>query len=360
MSNFKKPTLLELRNRAISDLNTYLKGADANLRRRVLNIFATVFAGMGDEILRRVDYLLKQLFIQDADEEFLIKHGQTHRFPRKLPTKANGNAVFSATPGSIVPKGTSFRRADNVLYTSTIEALANAEGVLTVHVSADNTGKDGNAAPGTDISLVSPVAGVVNQGKVDTFGITGGTDIEDIEDYRERLLFFVRNPPTGGSKTDYEIWARQVPGVTRAWCYPTEAGAGTVTVRFMMDDTYKDGIPLSGDVKRVRDYIDKLQPATATVYIEAPIADPLNVVFKSLEPMDTAARAAIKNQLKSLVQSSSVIPGGEIKLSKIRSAISNAAGNEDFVLLAPTSDVVMAKGHITTLGTITYPTPESE
>ena len=97
MSNLKKPTLLELRNRAISDLNTYLKGADANLRRRVLNVFATVFAGIGDEIMRRVDYLLKQLFIQDADPEFLIKHGQTRRFPRKLPTKSDGNAVFSAT-----------------------------------------------------------------------------------------------------------------------------------------------------------------------------------------------------------------------------------------------------------------------
>lgn len=359
MSNFKKPTLQELRNRAIADLNTYLKGADANLRRRVLNVFAIIFAAMGDEVLRRVDYLLKQLFIQDADPEYLVKHGQTRRFPRKMPTKADGNAVFSATPGSIVPKGTSFRRSDNVLYTSTIEALTNAEGVLIIHLAANNTGKDGNAAPGTIISLVSPVAGVSMQGKADSLGITGGSDIEDIEDYRERLLFFVRNPPTGGSKTDYEIWARQVPGVTRAWCYPTESGPGTVTVRFMMDGTYDDGIPQAGDVKRVKDYIDKLQPATATVYIEAPIADPLDVVFESLDPMDTASQAAVQSKLKSLVQSSSVIPGGEIKLSKIRGAISNATGNEDFVLSSPTANVVMAKGHITTLGTITYPTPES-
>lgn len=360
MSSFKKPTLLELRNRAISDLNTYLKGADANLRRRVLNVFAVIFAAMGDEIMRRVDYLLKQLFIQDADEEFLIKHGQTRRFPRKLPTKSNGNAIFQATPGAVVPKGTSFRRSDDVLYTSTIETRANAEGKLTIHLAANNTGKDGNAAPGTIISLVSPVSGVQMQGKADELGITGGTDIEDIEAYRERLLFFVRNPPTGGSKTDYEIWARQVPGVTRAWCYPTESGPGTVTVRFMMDDTYEDGIPQAGDVKRVRDYIGNLQPATATVFIEAPIPDPMDVVFESLDPMDTAAKASVQNKLKSLVQSSSITPGGEIKLSKIRGAISNAAGNDDFVLSAPTANVVMAKGHITTLGTITYPAPESE
>ena len=50
MSNFAKPSLKELRNRAISNINTYLQGADANLRRRILNIFATIFAAMGDEV----------------------------------------------------------------------------------------------------------------------------------------------------------------------------------------------------------------------------------------------------------------------------------------------------------------------
>lgn len=74
--------------------------------------------------------------------------------------------------------------------------------------------------------------------------------------------------------------------------------------------------------------------------------------------MTTEAKAAVESNLKSLVQSSSVIPGGEIKLSKIRAAISNATGNEDFVLSSPTADIVMPKGHITVLGTITYPEVE--
>lgn len=358
MSNFAKPSLKELRNRAISNINTYLQGADANLRRRILNIFATIFAAMGDEVLRRVDYLLKQLFIQTADEEYLIKHGQTKRFPRKMPSKAEGPASFPATAGSVIPAGTKIKRADNVTYSTKAERTAGADGTVTLELIADNAGKDGNATAGTILSLVSPVAGVTTQGSVGNLGITGGSDIEDIEDYRERLLFYVQNPPTGGSKTDYETWAREVSGVTRAWCYPIESGPGTVTVRFMMDDNYDDGIPLAGDVQRVKNHIDALQPATATVYIEAPIADPLNIVFESLDPMTTEAKAAVESNLKSLVQSSSVIPGGEIKLSKIRAAISNATGNEDFVLSSPTADIVMPKGHITVLGTITYPEVE--
>ena len=127
MSNFAKPSLKELRNRAISNINTYLQGADANLRRRILNVFATIFAAMGDEVLRRVDYLLKQLFIQTADEEYLIKHGQTKRFPRKMPSKAEGPASFPATAGSVIPAGTKIKRTDNVTYSTKAERTVGAD-----------------------------------------------------------------------------------------------------------------------------------------------------------------------------------------------------------------------------------------
>lgn len=359
MANFKKTSLQSLRDRAISTINTYVSGADANLRRRVLNVIATVLAGMGDEILRRVDYLIKQIFIQEADEEYLIKHGQMRRFPRKMSQKASGAYEITGNQGAIIPKDTKLKRADNVIYTSIEEAIISSEGNATVKIEADDVGKNGNASAGTTISFTSPVPGVSTHGKVDSFGLTGGSDIEEIESYRERLLFFIQNPSTGGSKTDYIIWAKEIPGVTRAWCYPTESGAGTVTVRFMMDYTYADGIPLPGDVQRVKEHIATKQPATATVYIEAPIPDPMDFVFESLYPMTTESEADVENKLKSLIQSSSSEPGGSIKLSKINGAISNATGNEDFKLITPNSDINLDKGHISILGSITYPEVEN-
>lgn len=358
MANFKKTSLQSLRDRAISTINTYIKGVDANLRRRVLNIMATVLAGMGDEILRRVDYLIKQIFIQEADEEYLIKHGQMRRFPRKMSTKSSGSYEVPGSQGSIIPKGTKVKRADNVTYTSIEESIVSAKGSALVKIEADNVGKNGNASSGTIISFISPVPGVSTHGKVDSFGLTGGSDIEEIESYRGRLLFFIQNPSTGGSKTDYIIWAKEVPGVTRAWCYPTESGAGTVTVRFMMDDAYTNGIPLPGDVQRIKEHISTKQPATATVYVEAPIPDTLNFVFESIYPMTTESGAAIESKLKSLIQSSSTEPGGSIKLSKINGSISNATGNEDFKLNLPNTDINLDKGHISILGSITYPEVE--
>lgn len=359
MTNYNRPSLKDLRNRAISDINANMSGADANLRRRFLNVIATAIAGVGDEVLRRLEFLLKQAFPQEAEGEYVVKHGQTFNFARKMATKASGEISIPATSGSILPAGTIIKRADGITYISDSEFIASADGVCVVRITAENVGKSANATPGTNVSLLSPIAGFETKGTVGKLGITGGTDIESIESYQERLLFFLRNPSTGGNKTDYEIWAKEVAGVTRAWCYPTESGPGTTTVRFMMDETYEDGIPLPGDVQRVKDHIAAVQPATATVYVEAPIPDPLNITFESLEPSTTEAKNAIQSKLKSLVQSSSIIPGGTLRLSKLRGAISNATGNEDFVLSDPTSDIVSATGHIVILGDITYPVVEN-
>lgn len=360
MTNFNRPTLKNLRDRAVSDINANMNGADASLRRRFLNIIAIACAGIGDEILRRNEFLLKQAFVQEAEGEYIVKHGQTYDFSRKMATKSSGNISIPATPGSILPAGTALKRSDGATYTSAVEAEATLDGVCTVKITADNVGKDGNASSGTIISLLSPVSGFEAKGTVDELGLTGGTDIESMDSYLERLLLFIRNPSTGGNKTDYEIWAREVPGVTRAWCYPTESGAGTVTVRFMMDDTYNNGIPLPGDVQRVKNHIAGYQPATAIVYVEAPVPDAVNFVFGSLDPDTTDDRTAVQNKLKSLIQSSSVEPGSTLRLSKIRGAISTATGNEDFTLTSPTADIDTATGHIAVLGTITYPVAEND
>lgn len=80
----------------------------------------------------------------------------------------------------------------------------------------------------------------------------------------------------GGTQADYEQWALEVPGVTRAFV-TQEMGRGTVTVRFMMDGTYPDGVPKDGDRQAVAAHIETVRPVTADVYVVLPVADPLNL-----------------------------------------------------------------------------------
>lgn len=355
MTNFNKPTLKQLRNRAITEINTNVKGGDANLRRNYLNVIATALAGIGDEILRRVEYVLKQTFVQEADEESLIKHGQERKFPRKAATKANGPIDVTGTSGSTIASGVELQRSDNVKYITTEEVSVGNDGTASVPVEAINAGLNGNAGSGTIVSFVSPVAGVNIQATVASAEITGGTDIEDIEEYRARLLEYEQNPPMGGNKKDYEVWAKEVSGVTRAWCYPIENGAGTVTVRFMMDNSYANGIPHQADITRVQNYIDSERPATAVVTVAAPTTDTVNITFSALSPNTTAIKAAITENLQKLFKSSLIEPGVKLYLSKINEAISTTAGVTDHKLSAPSADINPSTGHIPVLGTITFP-----
>jgi len=56
---------------------------------------------------------------------------------------------------------------------------------------------------------------------------TGGVDVENDDDYRARVVEFVRDPPNGSNPAQYRKWARDIPGVGGAVTLrPGEPDAG--------------------------------------------------------------------------------------------------------------------------------------
>lgn len=53
---------------------------------------------------------------------------------------------------------------------------------------------------------------------------------ENDADYLARLLDYIRKPPAGGNKYDYEKWAEEVDGVHAAYAFPLAQGAESVDV----------------------------------------------------------------------------------------------------------------------------------
>ncbi|OPY07262.1 MAG: Baseplate J-like protein [Syntrophaceae bacterium PtaB.Bin095] len=51
-----------------------------------------------------------------------------------------------------------------------------------------------------------------------------------------RLLEYIRRPPAGGNKYDYQKWALEIDNVARAWCIPQGQGPGTVDVVIAADE----------------------------------------------------------------------------------------------------------------------------
>lgn len=357
---FQRPTLSDLQTQIASDIESRLPGADSQLRRSFLGVLSRAIAGALHGLYGFLAWIALQLFPDTAEEVFLDRWAGIWGVTRKPAWPAAGTVTFTGTNGSVIPTGTDLQRGDGALFQTQGEGTI-VGGTVDVSVLAVEPGSVGNADVGTTINLVAPIAGVQSAGTVADDGAGGGltlgSDEETDASLRARLLLRIQNPPHGGARHDYVGWAldTDVHGldVTRAWDYPLELGLGTVTVRFMMDDAYADGIPLAADVTALQAYIDLVRPVTAAVTVAAPVAVAIVFEISGLDPATQTVKDAIEAELKDLIRREAE-PGGTLLVSHIREAISIAAGETDHALVAPAADVVSATGDISTFGSITW------
>lgn len=349
---FTRPTLTEIIDRALADMSSRVVGVDgAVLRRSVLGVIARMLAGASHELHGRLDYIARQVIIDTADGEYLERWASVWGVRRKAAEFSVGNVRFTGTPGSTVPVGTQLQRQDGALFYTTAEGKVPSNGSITLPVMAGAAGAAGNTAGGVSLSLTQPVTGMRAQATAVAPGISAGSDAEDDEALRSRLLTRIQDPPQGGAAADYVNWALEVPGVTRAWIYPLELGLGTVTLRFVRDDE-DDIIPDATEVAAVAAHIEALRPVTAQVYVVAPIAKPLNMTIR-IAPNSEAVRASVEAELRDLIRREAE-PGGTILISHLREAISTAAGEYDHEIVDPPGNVTHDTGEIAVPGTITW------
>lgn len=363
--SYDRPALTDLVAQSEADIESRLPGTDAKVRRTNLNVLARVQAGGLHGLYGYLQWLFRQMLPDTADEDVLQRHAAIRlKVPRVGAEYAIGSAATTGTNGRVIEAGTIYQRDDGTQYEVDADATV-AAGTATVALTAVEAGQAGNAVTGTVLTLVTPIAGVAATATVDASALTGGADIEDVEAQRSRVIARMKNPPQGGAAYDYVSWAREVPGVTRAWVYPKELGPGTITVRFMRDADASP-IPDAAEVTAVQNYIDGLRPPGGETFVVAPIEDPVDYTIH-LSPDTPAIRAAVEAELRDL-HSRECIPGGNyfdpdtrttksggtLLFSHMREAISLAAGETDHVLTSPADNVVAAVGHVPTFGGITW------
>lgn len=353
---FTRPTLPDLIGRIAADFESRLEGADGRLRRSNINVFSRIIAAVAHALYGFVAWLAKQIMPDECDEDFLLRHANLWLRSGRIPAAyASGQATITGTNGTVIEAGTIFKRADGVAYATEAEVTI-AGGTATLQLVAEETGQAGNADAGVTLTIDTPIAGAAAQATVTAGKLTGGADIESIEALRARVLDRIRQTPHGGAQHDYVTWAKEVPGVTRAWCYPLEMGDGTVTVRFVRDND-ASLIPDAAEVTAVQAYIDGQRPVGGELFVAAPIAQPLE--FQIAMPGASASvKAAVEASLKDLLLREAEPEGGDVDgtilLSHIREAISLAEGENDHVLVYPTADVIVTTGKMVTYGGVVW------
>lgn len=99
-----------------------------------------------------------------------------------------------------------------------------------VPVEAVDFGVVGNVSAGSELKLQSPLVNVDDTLAVDFGDIGGGTDREDPESARARMLFKIQNPVAHFNASDISDKAREVAGVTRVFVQEAGTIISTVSV----------------------------------------------------------------------------------------------------------------------------------
>ncbi|EFH7932985.1 hypothetical protein GJO05_15880 [Escherichia coli] len=329
-------------------------------REKTLSAIAYAQAGLAAGCHEHISWVGRQIIPSTADEDELLEHCRFWGVRRKQATAASGPLTVTTSAATTIPAGTRWQRADGVVYSLADAIVIDRAGTTEITVTALAAGEAGNTGENTLLTLITPVACVVSDA-ITVKGFSGGADIESAAELLSRLEYRVQYPPFGGNQFDYVRWAREVSGVTRAWCFPTWKGGGTVGVTFVMDNR-SNIFPQPADVERVADYIaghtDPItglivgQPDGVNVTVFAPKAKPVNPRIY-ISPKTAELKQAITHAINTMFFNE-VTPGGALAPSRIIRAVAGVTGLDDFEVRFPTEIQRSENTELLTPGTIEW------
>lgn len=367
---YSRPSLTALQGLVAGDIAGEVGGADALLRFSNLGVTARAQAGLANLHYGYLDWISKQAVPFTCTDEFLEGWAAIKKVFRSPATSATGTVTFNGAEGSVIPEGAGIVRSDGVAFTTTADGIVGNDGQVTVPAVADAdpaglAGAFGNTAPGVTMTLSQAISGVQSGGVVAT-AMAGGADIEINDSLRSRMLTAYQQPPQGGGANDYENWALDAPGVTRAWCAPNGFGVGTVVVYFMMDQlraggggfpsgtdgvaaTEPRGVTATGDQLTVANHLQTAQAAIGLVYAVAPKPHTVDLAIAGLP---VALQSDVMSAIAGLLSAQGE-PGVTIPFGAVWSAIAGVAAGWYFTA-TPAVDIVCPTGYLPVPGNVTF------
>lgn len=332
-----------------------LTGCDCDLCSDI-GIKIKLMAGELFNLQSSIDWIGNQLFPQSATAEQLDLHAQLRGLKRKAPTTAGGQLTFTlsapAPSDFVIPAlticstvGTNpvkFATGAN-LTIRTGQQQISGEAFCVSSGAQGNVGANTvtviNTAVGSGLTVTNPAA------------MTGGSDLEDDESLRRRIIEDITTPSTGTNKAYYKRLAESISGVYSANVVPRVRGNGTVDVYI----AGKGSVLGSTYVSRVQTLMDESRELNVSVKVYAAVlsrvAVSLALTAKSgYEFADV--KAAVEEKIREYFASLQV--GQSVYVSSLGAAISSAEGVEKFNFdTISQNDVSAEYSQLLTAGTIT-------
>lgn len=194
-----------------------------------------VFAGEVYNIKVYMEWIKRQAFPQTAQGEYLDYHAQMRGLERKTAEKAVGSLLFALPEVSTVkveiPAGTivSTNGEEAISFQTTEYAYIDiGQKTVTVSAEAVEGGVKGNVMPNLISVIVTMTADNLSVTNLTAF--TQGTDAEDDETLRNRIINSLKFITNGTNIAYYSALAKTINGVECVNVVPRKAGKGTVYV----------------------------------------------------------------------------------------------------------------------------------
>lgn len=233
MTSFKKPTIQEIYNTIINNYKTRTNAKVPILRRALIKCFAYAIAGIVSLIWDFAEWQYLQIFIETCDFEALKRWENLVDVNYRLGTKAVLKIKLENVSKYEIPAGTVWKNLDNGLIYKSL-TTTNTDPTLIpmdmfINVECSTSGEIGNLLNNSKLNLINPVARLPETAIVYSTEIIG-TQNENIEDYRIRVLNRYKRKLQGGSAIDYYNWATEVAGITDRLPYVLQNGLITLYI----------------------------------------------------------------------------------------------------------------------------------
>lgn len=218
-------------------------------------LLGRVVSGVLWSLLARLLFFDKIRLPDTAVGDYLNRWGTVFDFPAKTATPSRGTSALrvTTTGAYAITTGALLTHQDGTIYEVTSDYSGGSAGTVDVDVSAVSTGLATNKIIGETLTFQSPPANVDAVATL-VVNLATGTDNEDPEAYRARLLAHIGDPPTGGAIPDYIEWALEVVGNATAYVWKNRRGLGTIDVAVLGIGSGTERIIT--DIATTQDYLD--------------------------------------------------------------------------------------------------------
>jgi uncharacterized phage protein gp47/JayE len=223
---------------------------------------------------------------------------------------------------------------DAVMASGSAEPTIDTSRRVTLSAHARDVGIESNVAAGT-ITVLSNAPPTLTA-VFNPVPFAKGSDPEDANEYRDRLLNFVQSPGTG-SPADLKAQAEAVNGVESATVFENNPSPGYVTVRI---SGAGGSIPDATLVQLVQDTLDAYDLANITIVVTTftPKVQPVTVDV-TLDGTFTIAdiTGSVQNAVIAFINALPV--GGTLRVAGLVDAVWGLNGITDVVITVPTGNV---------------------